>query len=280
MSSTSSLRLPNFLILGAARAGTSWLGKAVDLHPEIYCVDPELHFFSVDSYYERGLEHYAQHFEPAGDAKAVGEKSPSYWTYFHADDSLAAAPQRIARDLPDAKLLVSLRNPVDRFISAFFLHRWNRRFPAGTTLEDVVLGGVSIGEGWDMISPGKYARQLAGHFELFGRERLRIYIFEEDIRQHPRRTLRDIFGFLGVDPDAVTQVSEGARNRAVRSAFALDAHCRLPQLGPVWQVYDRLLGTPMAASKEVRHRLADIYADDVRRLEELLGRDLTVWLGA
>src|SRR5206468_2663893 len=96
------MRLPDFIIGGAPRSGTTWLYHLLDRHPDIYMakpVKPEPKFFLVDQLYERGLEYYATTwFAAAGDARLAGEKSTDYL-------ESSAAADRIARDLPRVNLV-------------------------------------------------------------------------------------------------------------------------------------------------------------------------------
>jgi Sulfotransferase family len=104
-------RLPDFIIGGAPRSGTTWLYDALDRHPAVYMakpVKPEPKFFLVDDLYAKGLPHYsATWFADVPAGRVAGEKSTDYL------ESTAAA-ERIARDLPQVRLVFILREPIDR----------------------------------------------------------------------------------------------------------------------------------------------------------------------
>src|SRR4051812_42429120 len=110
----TSLRAPDFLIVGAAKAGTTSLAAYLAEHPDVFMARrKELHFFGREKEYRRGWEWYCSHFEGAGDARAVGEATPDYmWR--------ERAVERIAQDLPKARIIATLRHPVDRAYS----HYW------------------------------------------------------------------------------------------------------------------------------------------------------------
>src|SRR5438874_12720259 len=108
------MRLPDFLIGGAARSGTTWLYSALDRHPTGYMAKPIKHepkLFLVDDLYRKGLAHYARTwFADVPQSHVAGEKSTDYL-------ESAAAAERIARDLPQVRLIFILRDPVDRAYS-------------------------------------------------------------------------------------------------------------------------------------------------------------------
>src|SRR6185436_5476904 len=131
------MRLPDFLVGGAPRSGTTWLYRALAKHPDVYMATPakpEPKFFLVDELYARGLEHYSRTwFEQAPPGKIAGEKSTDYL-------ESAPAAARIARDLPNARLVFILREPVDRAHSNFLWTRMNgleqEDFETALRLED------------------------------------------------------------------------------------------------------------------------------------------------
>src|SRR6188508_2795579 len=106
--------LPTFIGIGAQRAGTTWAYNCLAEHPQVFMTrKKELHFFYVN--YSRGLDWYAAQFAGAGSAVARGEITPDY--LYHPE-----ALSNIARDVPDVRLFVILRNPIDRAVSAYALH--------------------------------------------------------------------------------------------------------------------------------------------------------------
>ena len=110
--------LPNFLCVGAQKAGSSSLYKLLKSHPEIYISEKnELHFFNVEENYKKGLQHYENFCEKGyKNQKLIGEFTPDYLQY-------SFVPSRIKNDLGDVKIIIILRHPVDRAYSQFNFHK-------------------------------------------------------------------------------------------------------------------------------------------------------------
>jgi hypothetical protein len=106
-------RLPDFVIVGATKAATTWLSHNLSAHPEVFLPSQELHYFS--RFYDRGEDWYAAHFQGARATQRIGEKSASYLPH-------PEAAQRLRRLLPPAKLIAQLRHPVERAYSDYCMH--------------------------------------------------------------------------------------------------------------------------------------------------------------
>ena len=277
------MSLPNFLVIGAHRAGTSLLHHKVLLpHPEIYVPvqRKEIHYF--DQYYHRGPEWYQTYF-PSGDAasrfKAIGEVTPEYLT-------TPEAPARIHALLPGCRLIAILRNPVDRAWSWYQHARRSRDerrdFERFIEEDPAALGG------------GLYHRHLQRYLALFPRRQLLVLIYE-DLVENPGRELGRLTAFLDVamiwsDAAALLQerINPGETPRWRRSfALARQAAGVLARHDLNWPVrmakrvgvrrwFGRTAEEP-SLSPALRLRLADFYRDDVRELARLLERDLEVW---
>jgi hypothetical protein len=276
------MSLPNFLVIGARRAGTSLLHhKVLAPHPEVYVPvqRKEIHYF--DLYYERGVDWYQSYFPPTEAAsrfRAIGEVTPDYL-------ASEQAPGRIHQLLPECRLIAILRNPVEQAWSDYRYRQRSRneRRDFMTFLDDpAALGG------------GLYHRHLARYLALFRRDALLVLIYEELV-QDPGRELARLTGFLDVpliwsDPAALLRErvnpSEIPRFRrsfalARRAGGALTRRdlnrpVRLAKRVGVHRWFGRAGGEPSMSAVE-RQRLADFYRDDVRQLSRLLRRDLDIW---
>ena len=296
--------MPNFLIIGAAKSGTTSLYHYLSQHPDVY-MSPvkEPKFFALEgerpSFRGPGdgdadavttLEGYRKLFEGADGEHAVGEASPLYLY-------LEKAVGRIKHHVPEARLIAVLRNPVERAYSSF-LHKvrdgreTTSDFAEALALED---GRVREGwaYGWHYKRRGFYHEQLSRYYDVFGPDQIRIYLYE-DLRQEPRELLRDAYGFLGVDDSFVPNlslkhnVSGVPKNRMVHSLLRgrNPIKTALKPLLPeglrkklVVDLQRRNLEKAPPIPPEIRRGLAEEYREDVTKLQGLIGRDLSGWLG-
>jgi len=224
------LRLPDFIIGGAPRSGTTWLYRLLDRHPSIYMakpVTPEPKFFLIDSLYSKGIEHYSRSwFAPAGDAAAAGEKSTNYL------ESTTAAG-RIAHDLPDVKLVFILREPVSRAYSNYLWTKMNGleaesfanalRLEARRELE--LPEQLRFARPFSYFSRGLYANMLQPYLDRFPRERILVLRFE-DIVQAPDQLAHRLHDFLGVDARPGDAEGLGVVNRSDSSGDDIPADVR------------------------------------------------------
>jgi hypothetical protein len=242
--------LPNFLILGAQKAGTTALYAYLRWHPQVTGPSfKEVSFF--DRHYARGERWYRAHF-PARRREAIGEASPSYLLH-------PLAPERVAGVLPDARLIALLRNPVDRAFSHYqhevALGREPLSFEDALAAEDERLRGevermlrdpTYFSHAWwnyTYAARGRYAEQLERWYAAFPRERLLVLLTEE-LAQDPGATYRRVLDFLGLEP------------------HALDAYPRIFE-----REYEQM-------HTDTRAELEASFAESNRRLQTLLGHDL------
>lgn len=178
-------RLPDFLIIGAMKCGTSSLHDRLAEDPRLFMSQPkEPNFFSDDDVYARGLSWYTALFAPAGDSQLCGESSTHYTklpTYPHTVDRMRVA-------LPAPRLVYLMRDPIERIVSQF-IHEWTRRDVFGD-LEAAVRSHHRF------LSYSLYATQLAPYFAAYGSERV-LLVFFERLVVYPEEELGRILSFLG-----------------------------------------------------------------------------------
>lgn len=273
--------LPNFLIIGAQKSGTSWLHAMLRQHPDVFMPEEELHFFDKQQHFARGVAWYEAHFDAAAGRTAVGEKTPDYlWANGQGvEGHLPDVHRNLHSVVPDAKLIVVLRDPVERAVSAVLHLLRTRRVSPLHSLDDLLVGEARhLVRGHGVIEYGFYCEQIEAYLELFDRERMLVLIFEEEVRRDPEAALRRVCGFLGVDPDfAFAEASEGV-NVARRSRLGLLADYAFPALGALWRRVDAFLPayrpTPSDAA---RRELQALYRKPNEELFELLGRRVPSW---
>lgn len=187
--------LPNFLYIGPDKAGSSWLHEALILHPEVY-LSPAKDLYFFDRYYSRGHDWYAAQFKGAGpEHKVVGEICQDYL-------ASPEATQRIAETLPDCRLMVTVRDPVDRAFSSWL---YARRF--GIMPDSFADALRQIPE---LLGHGRYGEQLRRYRELFPSERIHVAVFD-DLGEDPQTFLDQVTGFLGISRHLLTQETAGVR---------------------------------------------------------------------
>jgi hypothetical protein len=189
------MTLPNFLIIGAQKAGSTWLVYNLRRHPEVFLAPREVHYFDKDFNYAKGLGWYEKRFKRAGDKKAVGEKTADYlWANGRGvEGHMPHVHRNVHETLSDARLVVVVRNPVERAISAVnHIVRTGRVSPF-IHIDDLLLGDKRVlVEGHGVIDCGRYHRQIAAYLELFDRSQLLILVFEEDVVADPASGLRKV----------------------------------------------------------------------------------------
>jgi len=265
-------RLPNFLVIGAARSGSTWISRNLARHPDVFIPrEKELHFF--DRRYDEGIEAYRAHFRASGAEKAIGEATPAY---LHTE---AAAP-RIRAHLPDAKLIACLRDPIDRLYSRY----WNARGRFSHNKD--VSFERKIEEKPEFIREGYYAEHLQRFYALFPRDQLLVLLYD-DLVSDPRGLLTRIYRFLGVDESfssdlADLKINAGASQKlVVRSRPLYWAGKALSRLGRhrlALRIQEANSGKlPPLPSSTRSWLLEKYYRRRNERLAALLGVDLSHW---
>ncbi len=182
--------LPDFIIVGGMKCGTSSLFNYLNQHPQLFGSSyKELRYFSHDEYYSKGEKWYRSHF-PIGKKLTCGSL-----TFEASPDYLASpqTPERMEKLVPGVKIIALLRNPTDRAISHYF-HSLKKGWR-----QDEILSAMKIE---DMIfkQRGLYKSQLESYYKLFPSENI-LVIGSEIFFESPADTLKEVYSFLGVDPD-------------------------------------------------------------------------------
>jgi hypothetical protein len=294
----ASNRPIDFIGIGAMKAATSWLFGCLCEHPKI-CgpCRKELHFFDRDYEYRKGLAYYLSYFDTCRPDCLLGEFTPRYMVH-------PQTAQRIYTSFPETKIIACLRNPVERTYSHY---TYGVQQKGLLSLYPTFADAIEKDRG--LLARSFYYDQLVRYYERFPKEHIHIIIYE-DLMQDPLRVVQQVFSFLGVDSGVCpvgiykkTNVT-GARivgtkysrlntlllkmRRHIRPGSAVDHladrigmkeclrtllknnRCRVNAVNDVIMKID-----PITECEQ--SRLRSIYSRDARQLEQLIGRDLSLW---
>jgi hypothetical protein len=276
--------LPNFFILGVQKAATTWLAKCLREHPDVFMPDEKEPCF-FNEYFHKGLDWYeAQHFSDWAGQTAVGEATPGY-IYF------PEVPGRIRATLDEnLKFIVSLRHPVDRAYSAFWMFLSRGYMPIDADFSTFFQQDLH-----GLRTRGNYSVQLKHYLEYFPRENFLVLLYEET-KQDPSRAVGSCFEFLGVDSEFSPKILEARVNKHIN--VSIFHHQVWEVRRTMKKIFPRSIEQPLASAgrrifdllpkqnsykpldEELRQGLFQTYGLDVKELEDLLNQDLSIWYGA
>ncbi len=298
--------MPNFLIIGVSKAGTTSLDYYLQQHPEIYMAEgKETYFFNFendDSRFNgpgddervnfrvvRTLDDYQHRFNGVTNEKAIGECCGPYMYD-------PKATLRIQSHLPDAKLIAVLRHPVERAYSAYMHviregHEQIQDFRQALQKEDERIK-LNWRYMWRYTQTGYYYEQVKRYMDLFDPGQIKIYLFEEDFIDRPLWMLQSIFRFLEVDesfvPDMTRKLNSTghAHSQVLRAILTKknpvkEALKAVLPMKYIWRVKNKvvrknLIKPPMDG--DLRRELIAGFREDIEKLQALIGRDLSRWL--
>ncbi len=286
--------LPNFLIIGAARSGTTSIYHYLRQHPQVFMSNlKETNFLGYEGEEDpytfpiRSLAAYEALFSAAAGHRAVGEASPLYLV-------LPSAPERIHQLIPQARLIAILRDPAERAYAAYLGARRSGREPRSfaQALRDYrnrAAGSLS----WAHFDAGFYHSHLTRYLNRLGRERLAVHFYDDFARDNAA-IMAQIYRFLDVDDsfvpdtsirynasgcahsrmlDAVVRSNPFKRNLKARIPYRI----RKPLMALGTAINLRNLVKP-ALAEDLRRDLIGLYREDILKLQDLLQRDLAPWL--
>jgi hypothetical protein len=269
--------LPDFLCIGAPRAGTTWLHGILASHPDVFVPvhRKELHFFGGDNF-DRGLDWYARYFEGAKPGQVVGEVTPAYLRR-------PQAAARIKELLPETQFVVMVRNPVDRAYSQYTAQRqagYRHGFKQ------------FVDERRAALRAGLYATQLATYLELFDLDCFMVVVLEHASRR-PGEFCLNLGRFLGVDgalfqPDQPRSLNRSGISRMPRTYGQLRRLAKASRSVGLDSLVERVKTTrsisllnsreaPPKLDLDTRSQLWGYFEQDTIRLESLTGLDLSHW---
>ncbi|HSZ07374.1 MAG TPA: sulfotransferase [Steroidobacteraceae bacterium] len=318
----SSVKLPNFFIVGAPKAGTTSLYDYLAQHPQVFmCPLKEPNYFASEFRLENftgegrakmtramgtlaaylqgdrrerrfgGLvanwDDYVSLFKEVSNELAIGEATPVYlWS--------PTAPHNIAMRIPNAKIIVILRNPVDRAYSQY-LHMvtvgYTRKSFKQEIQESMAPRPINATPSWPLLEFGRYWEQIHRYCNAFPRSQIHIALYE-DLANAPGLLLEDLFSFLGVDSAFTPSLSRHHLQPIVPKLGATSYYLKKWR---VWPYLRKLAPQPLGPRLHkllVRSRdslmmesddrafVTNYYREDIEKLAGLLGRDLSAWLAS
>lgn len=274
--------LPNLIVIGGLKCGTTSLHHYLNLHPQIAMSRPkELNFFVAELNWELGVDWYRSHFSPATPVR--GETSPHYTNL----PRFGGVAERMRDTLgADARVVYMVRQPLDRLLS-HYLHNVGGGYEQRAVAEAVADPRSAY------VQRGLYATQLEPYLEAFGADRI-LVVGREELAREREATMRRVFEFAGVDPgfrsEQFEREWETGSGKGSGGFRLLDRAVRLPGLRALdrnfdrlperlrWMV-ERLVHDPEAGEAPkpelpaaLRGRLEDVFRPDAERLERLTGR--------
>jgi len=274
--------LPNFIGIGAGKAGTSWLYSILSKHPEI-CISSAKETLFFEDHYNRGLQWYAKFFSHCQNSSAIGEVSNTYiFSSF--------APARVHAFNPDIQLIATLRNPVDRAFSHYLFHYRNAQVEGSFE--------SAIEQMPDIVDRGLYYSYLKNYFQYFPREQLLCLLFD-DLKHDPVAVAHQVLSFLQVDASWATPAfvdtqrlpASKPRSKLLARSVKRAAHT-VRELG-FPEAITKVKTSPIAnllyrpykkheyprMDPKIRQQLNEYFRADVCQLSQLLNRDLeSLWL--
>jgi len=292
MTSRSHGLIPNFLIVGASRSGTTSVHHYLSKHPDVFLAPTkELRFFDRAQNYDRGLDFYRSQFTGWSGQRVVAEAWPPYFfrgiTFDsegnHRYDDEDDAPRRIRESLPEARIFITLRNPAERAYSQYWKNRAQQREPAPTfrrAIEDELAGQRSpqtTGMCW--LYKNRYSVHVGRWLELFPMSACHVVVFEEWTAD-PGSMLGTLADFLDIDPagmpadfPVLNVGSLAPRNSIVRRVrdrvgrTSLGTYLKIDRAPPPYPPLD----------PDTRRFVLDVLKEDIEQVEAMLDQSLEVW---
>lgn len=311
-------RLPTFLVVGAVKAGTTSLHEYLQQHPEVYMspvketnhfcdADMDFAHFNVD--YRQDIDHnldkylagpmdkkihiahvrtwqqYQLLFKNVKDEKAVGEVSNAY---LFCPSTVTAIKQK----LPAVKIIMVLRNPVDRLYSQYLMNLKLGKITERDLLREIEQDQAKIHKGWGVshlyLEVGKYYEQVKRYYDAFPKEQIKVLLFD-DFKKDATATMQEIFDFIGVDSsfaiDTSRRYNEAGMPRFGKLNYWLT---QIGVYGLVKKIFPDELKNRIKAliytKKDIptiqpdeRRHLEDLFREDIQQLAQLIGRNLDHW---
>jgi len=259
-----------FFMVGCQRCGTTWTDAALREHPQVFLPSKKQSYF-FDRNYDKGMDWFMERFKGIESKQiAVGEIATGY--------CLPGSVPRMAKHFPNVKLLMVMRNPIDRAYSNY----QSRKSECGwTSFEQAIESDV------DLLERGQYADQIDALLEHYPREQLKLLLYD-DLHEDDRSFLTSVLEFIGVESDVDSKLFGQRKNaamfpktRKVLHQFGLKPLTKLLSQSWIGDTIRRKRKNKgkayQQANVETREKLVKYFLPYNTRLSELLNRDLSHW---
>lgn len=288
MTTLKNSKVPHFIYIGAGKCGSTSLSDYLSQHPETYiCPKKETFFFLPEKVRKNHkvfgavltLENYHELFQAAPPNACIGEISTNYYAY-------PESAKLIQSQLPQVKLLATLRNPVDRAFSAYQM--FVRAGHEKKKFQDLIDSDIKY------IKRGFYYSQLVPFFEVFDKEQINVCLYE-DLCEKPADFIRQIFDFLEIDNSFVPDMTHRGRvgglpkNQLLNDLLIKKNPIRAFAANTLKPIFSLKIRQKIRSSlikkniqkvrldSESRQQLAALYREDILRLQDLIDKDLSIW---
>ncbi len=297
----------DFIVIGAAKSGTTTLFELSKKHPEIFMPrEKEIPFFSDEYLYKKGISWYLSTYFRYNDERKCGSMTPQYMLGEGANNPDKVA-ERIKQDFPDIKIVAILRHPVERAYSHYQMLSQRGHFKKGfsvtvedllndSSLDDYRTGLNPIEDSNAFLLGSEYGRILSYYYKKFSREQI-LVLFTDDLKRDPSSVLENYFGFLGINttykPETLGKEFRKGGSKPKLKLLTPGFLFKIPFLEKVWKSYIPYVirkrveysinlwniksgTTNLRKDDPVYEKLAAFYASDIEKLEKLIG-DKTPW---
>jgi hypothetical protein len=270
---------PDFIIVGASRSGTTSLYQVLKQVPGIFMPEKkELQFFEKDSEYNKGLEYYSNYFKAAAENAIKGEASPPYFHKgiirlsdgAHGFTEFDAA-KRIKKHFPNVKIVMTLRNPVDRLYSQYYKNYFEKQEKKGLEVAiEEELNGKRTPQNTPLcwIYKNTYSEHVSHWINLFGQEKIKILIFENWVKDVA--VLDDLLVFLGLPKNSlnVTEIPKRNTGKSISQKSSLSKG---------WFTSFFKKNPSPTMNEHERKIVRAALENDIQSVEKILNIDLSVW---
>jgi hypothetical protein len=275
---------PDYIIAGASKSGTTWVAHCLKEHPEVCIPLKELNFFSHN--FEKGWNWYIDQFNCNREGVVLVEKSPSYMANMKV-------PGRVKSVDKDIKVIFIIRDPVRRAYSDYCM-----KYKRGEATEKI---NTEIKKRRDIIENGMYYNYISRYIKTLGKENVNIMLFD-DLKKDDKKFIEKIQKKIGlkkiINPTLIGNKVNKSKSRPVFKSLdkiKIEVLNKMQGLSPsidqvikwavngwpsaVYNKLNRSKNEPPRMKSEIKETMADIYRHDVRRMSELISKDLEdLWL--